>query len=388
MKRKNMAAFQLTICAALLMCIPANAQNKKINKTTHESPEPTEATLNVQDGLKRAIPLLQESAPENTLTQIQELVLSPNQHYQLTSPNSHFPVVTMHSGSVFEIRNEQAHGKPFRLEIGKLILKPGGAAALISFFNANRVDVDGANGDPGENGVKGTRSGNTYVHATAGKEGEKGDDGHTISTRGVLYLSIQEIEVVPSAPLTKAILSIDGKGIPGGRGGDGGKGGSGGKGAPGQNGKHDCDMFGCQCTRQIISGGPGGDGGPGGQPGNGGTGGNGATILFSGPDAVFAAIQAIAELDGGTGGEGGNGGAGGNGGDGAPRYAGGGGHCGGAHAAKPDGNSGEHLVLIKGKNGAPGQAGTLKKVSTFPAYDQIMKSLVDQAKTSDHFSYQ
>lgn len=339
------------------------------------------ATLNKSKIIKN----LDKIKIETPYSQYGELIVNPNEHFKLKSNNAHFPSVTLHSGSRFEIVNDPHVHTPIRLEINKLKLTPNGPASLISFFDFDRIDLDGNNGIRGYRGNDARRNASSIIEATSGGKGGDGQNGLTLSTRGILFLSINEIEIIPNTPLSRAIFNFDAKGCKGGNGGQGGNGGNGGDGVLGISGAHKCNIAGCWCTRGIKSGSPGGNGGDGGNPGNGANGGGGALIYFRGPKSVFNAIKSIIDLDGGNFGLGGYGGAGGAGGNGAPSVHGGGGHCGRRHPAQPAGKSGEYRNILSGSNGVSGQLGKFQKVSNFPTYEEIINSVISDINNEEGF---
>lgn len=319
---------------------------------------------------------VQQVLAETPVSQYAGVEVGPNQIFRVRSANSHFPTVTLNSGSIFEIGDEHSIRQPIRLEIGRLVIKPNGPAALLRLFDGADSARDGERGESGARGVDGRR-GPPITNGTPGGDAGDGENGVSAGPRGLLYLAINEIEIIPDTPLTKAILEFDAKGEPGGRGGDGGLGGPGGHGFPKQNGSHKCDWSGCWCTRGKSAGGPGANGGAGGYPGNGGDGGDGAAIYFAGPAKVFEALSAVVELAAGAEGMGGTGGDGGSGGIGASAATGGSSHCGRDHPAKPNGMRGESRILLKGKDGAPGKKGALSKVSSLPSYGDLLSAWRD-----------
>lgn len=316
------------------------------------------------------------------LTTYDPVVVRAGRPFRVLGANSHFPSVTLHSGSVFEIvGNPDYPGTPIRLEIGELIIMPNGPAAVIKLIDENSFEIDGDHGMdglPGPNGGRNPRN-LTVVEARDGLDGDNGEAGETIASRGTLYLSISNIKVVPEVNLTKAILNFDGKGIRGGNGGNGGRGGNGGNGVPSINGRHKCRRFpesGCYCKRANSVGGKGANGGSGGSPGNGGNGGNGADIYFHGPASIFKMLKSVTELDGGKAGTGGTGGGAGDFGRGAKAAVGGTrGKC-QTYKAQPDGKPGESRVLLIGERGKAGQTGSIELIDSLPSYPDLMKRML------------
>lgn len=261
---------------------------------------------------------------------------------EVITASSSYERVELGSGSKLLIRDDLPHMKSkITLEIHHLILPKSGSGAFIGLTEPTRFLLSRAPAT-----AAGTHGGHGAAH-----------DRPQIELI-VHRISLQGSGRRPTPTELASSLSINFDGIAGGNGGDGAKGTTGAQGAPGTNGRHSCDMFGCECTRNITDGGPGHKGGRGGNGGNAGRGGHGANVLIVGPFNMGELLSSIISNRGGQPGIPGRPGAGGNGGPGGPGGSGGGGHCGNPHSAGPQGPQGD--AGDPGQSASEGMQGTLK----------------------------
>lgn len=314
--------------------------------------------------------LLQEAAATHAQqTDLKSVIVAAGEEYTLNARNAFFSKLVLKEDSLFTINNWPNPTIPTRLVINELHLDINGPSALMRLFVPNLSALRGKPVPQAKPGTNGRRTRRGIISPRQGHSGLPGNHGGTLRFRGILYLQINKVVTPGGAPVSKAMVTFDARGVRGGKGGQGGLGGRGGHGAPGVTGRHDCDgPLGCRCSRAIQSGTPGARGGRGGDPGNGGNGGTGATIHFIGDESFVPII----DVRGGRHGNPGIGGKGGRGGTGAARVGGGGDHCGDPHPKEPNGAYGAHRHTEIGAYGKDGNSGGVLIRDTMPDFPDII----------------